>query len=217
MLFGVPIFQCVNFAQLFHAAKFQPIVIPNTISPLAHNLLSSLLQRDPNLRISWDDFFQHSYFSSSDYSSPHSIPSLPSIPSPSSVPPPIIIEQKIRISNEVNNIGDDFDDLQIPDPVDSLHSLPSFSSTSFTEINQENNSLPSDHPFNHSKVTSCENDHNIGNNDQVKSNCTNDSRILDDFSIKGSEKMASISAVLDDFVFVQRYSEIEFCFSFLFI
>ena len=77
MLFGTPLFQCNNFAQLFQAAKFQPIIIPNTISPDSRDLLTGLLQRDPNLRLDWDEFFNHPYFEGRLSKSQNLIPNSP--------------------------------------------------------------------------------------------------------------------------------------------
>ena len=64
MLFGKLPYNAKNFLDLIKSIDKKPIKIPDfiTVSPSCKDLLLKLLQKDPNKRINWNDFFNHHWF-----------------------------------------------------------------------------------------------------------------------------------------------------------
>ena len=64
MIYGKTLYPTITSLQeLIHSVKFAPILFYNSIpiSNECRDLLEKLLQRDANLRMSWDEFFAHPF------------------------------------------------------------------------------------------------------------------------------------------------------------
>lgn len=68
MIIGTPPYKANNHIQLIQMIESKPIYIPLAIliSHECRNLINGLLQKNPDERISWEDFFDHLWFQESE-------------------------------------------------------------------------------------------------------------------------------------------------------